>query len=182
MLNFTRRYLALLIVPAALLLASCASGQPADPAPAQAIESPTPAALVRVSGGQGVVAQAALLQVTTTPTPEPSPTPTLMPLEARADTIVWWPSAMWPPAESPANIALDAQVAAFEALHERSVQLRPRRLEGTGGIMSSLRTASVAAPSALPDVALLPRESSGGGRRDRPDLSVGRPATRHAHP
>ncbi len=97
---------------------------------------------------------------TATPTLPPAPTPTISPTPAatRPDIILWWPAALYPPAGSPAEDMLLQQLDEFRASQDRSLLLRVKRLEGTGGIMSTLRHASGVAALVLPDLVLLPRE------------------------
>lgn len=55
-------------------------------------------------------------------------------------------------------MVLRAQIEDFQNAHGLLVQWRAKRLNGAGGIMSTLRTASAVAPGALPDLVLLRRE------------------------
>ncbi|MBN2471404.1 MAG: extracellular solute-binding protein [Anaerolineae bacterium] len=99
-------------------------------------------------------------QPTATPSPtlEASPTaPPAMPGTPRPDLVVWWPAELMPAAESAAGDALLTVLETYRTENDLSLQLRVKRLTGTGSIMSTLRTASHVAPAALPDVALLSR-------------------------
>ncbi|NPV66211.1 MAG: extracellular solute-binding protein [Anaerolineae bacterium] len=106
-------------------------------------------------------AQLAAGQTAPTPTATPIPaTPASTPAPAltRPEIVLWWPVTLYPAAGSPAEEALLSQLDAFRASYNRSLLLRVKRLEGVGGIMSTLRNASSVAPLALPDLVLLPRE------------------------
>jgi len=87
-------------------------------------------------------------------TPATTPTPAL----TRPEITVWWPAALSPAAGSPAEAVLLSQLDDFRATQNRSLLLRVKRLDGVGGIMSTLRNASSVAPLAVPDLVLLPRE------------------------
>lgn len=108
-------------------------------------------------------AQLAAGQTASTPTPTAPPIPatsagTPTPALTRPEITLWWPAMLYPAAGSPAEETLLSQLDEFRTSYNRSLLLRVKRLEGTGGIMSTLRNASSVAPLALPDLVLLPRE------------------------
>lgn len=96
--------------------------------------------------------------VTPSPTPQPSPTPLPpTPVTSRPGLVVWWPTELMPAPDSVAGGAILTVLETYRAENDLSLQLRVKRLIGTGSIMSTLRTADNVAPAALPDVALLSR-------------------------
>ncbi len=97
---------------------------------------------------------------TATPSPAPAPSPTPLPptpAPSRPGLVVWWPAELMPAADSAAGNALLTVLETYRAENDLSLQLRVKRLTGTGSIMSTLRTANNVAAAALPDVALLSR-------------------------
>ncbi len=102
-----------------------------------------------------------------TPSPEPAPTLTVTPLPLVEETEipvggtvtlnVWVPPQFAPSADSLAGQLLQAQFDAFAA-RRAGVQVvtRVKNVEGPGGIEDTLKTASTAAPLALPDLVALP--------------------------
>lgn len=87
------------------------------------------------------------------PTPEPSPTPA-GPVSLR----LWLPPAFDPDSGTPAGNILQSQINAFVDEHpDIRIEVRVKGLEGPGGILDSLTTASAAAPLTLPDIVALPR-------------------------
>jgi ABC-type glycerol-3-phosphate transport system substrate-binding protein len=92
----------------------------------------------------------------------PSPTPEVPP---RVITI-WWPDTLATPDNEAARAVLDAQTADFVAAHDNvEVQIRLKTTEGAGSIMSTLRTASGVAPTALPTLTLVQRRDLVSARR-----------------
>ncbi len=137
----------------ALLLGACASPLATPAEPASTAESAV-TTIINVSNtsSQTILAQQAV------PTATPGPMPTPLSSDTRADVSVWWPAEIYPAVDTPAYDVLTAQLDNFGSTSEMTLQVRQRRLEGPGGIMSTLRTASLVASSALPDLVLLPRE------------------------
>lgn len=70
---------------------------------------------------------------------------------------LWVPPQFDPAAGTPGGTALANRLAAFSAETGVQVDVRLKALEGAGGMLESLTTASAAAPLALPDLALLSR-------------------------
>jgi ABC-type glycerol-3-phosphate transport system substrate-binding protein len=96
--------------------------------------------------------------VTLIPTVVPSPSP-----EATADgprkLKIWLPEPFAPPNNKEASILLADQIDSFQATQaDLIVEARLKKASDVGGIMNTLRTASVVAPGALPDLTLLRRE------------------------
>lgn len=72
---------------------------------------------------------------------------------------VWWPDELIAPEDEDAFELLIDQTEDFAATQDNTeVVLRMKRVGTTGGIMSTLRTASVVAPNALPTVTLVRRQ------------------------
>lgn len=103
-----------------------------------------------------------------TSTPEPptvapslvAPTETPVATEVGPQRLtVWWPEPLAPLDNETAAEVLSEQLSAFQRETSNvSVELRLKRVEDVGGIMSTLRTASAVAPGALPDLTLLRRD------------------------
>jgi multiple sugar transport system substrate-binding protein len=85
----------------------------------------------------------------------PSAEPTL---DSRALLRVWVPPQFDPNAGTPAGEMFKARLQAFEDEHPGTqVEVRVKALDGPGGLLDSLVTASAAAPGALPDLVALSR-------------------------
>lgn len=130
-------YLRLLAVCLVGLLAACApqSAQPAEVTVTESIGTPTLAP----------------------PTSSADVTP-----EATAFTPmtldIWWPEPLAPIDNQDAADLLSEQISAFQAAnHDVTVEFRLKKAQDVGGIMSTLRAASLVAPGALPDLTLLRR-------------------------
>lgn len=79
---------------------------------------------------------------------------------------VWWPDVL-ASLESDAYAILTEQTEAFvESESNVNMRSRLRRVGEPGGIMSTMRSASVVAPGALPDVTLLRRSDLIAAQRD----------------
>ncbi|GAB4522925.1 MAG: hypothetical protein Fur0018_05250 [Anaerolineales bacterium] len=89
---------------------------------------------------------------TATPAPKPSPTPDSTPI-----TLTIWISPDFDPAaDNPAGKILREHLAYYERRRTNvQVNVRVKALEGEGGIINSLITASAAAPDALPALVLV---------------------------
>jgi ABC-type glycerol-3-phosphate transport system substrate-binding protein len=75
------------------------------------------------------------------------------------ELTIWWPDALISPENDEALDLLQEQTEAFAETQENTeVVLRLKRVGTTGGIMSTLRTASVVAPGALPTITLVRRQ------------------------
>jgi ABC-type glycerol-3-phosphate transport system substrate-binding protein len=124
------RLLGVLLLIAALLPA-CANISPPPPAatPLRVAASPAP-----------------------TTSPAPSPTP-----EGPLALRVWLPPQLDPAANTPAGRLLRQRLDEYATRRGVVVEVRIKALDGAGGLLDSLTTASAAAPEALPDLAALPR-------------------------
>ncbi|MCC7448273.1 MAG: extracellular solute-binding protein [Anaerolineae bacterium] len=128
------------VLAMALLFASCSVPDVASPTP-----RPTPtrilSSFVSDTGGAPAVATPAV-----TPTSDPG------------IVLIWWPAVLYPTDEtSGAARILREQVAGYAATHTRTIQIRPKRGDGIGGIYQTLHSGAVAAPGAMPDLTLLRR-------------------------
>ena len=96
---------------------------------------------------------------TATPTTTPPPTPRVTLTPAGPLTMqVWLPPQFAPIAGSTAGNLLQARLDDFVAQQKNlRIQVRVKPLDGPGGLLDSLTTASAAAPLALPDLIALPR-------------------------
>lgn len=75
------------------------------------------------------------------------------------ELVIWWPEPLAPLDNETAAEVLSEQLTAFQRDQANVVvDFRLKRVEETGGIMSTLRTANAVAPGALPDLTLLRRE------------------------
>ncbi len=73
--------------------------------------------------------------------------------------VVWLPDTILPPDNPQVSDTLLAQIKAFdEAEPLINVRVRRKKAQDIGGVLATLRSAAVVAPSALPDVALMRRE------------------------
>ncbi len=128
----------------ALLLAACGTPGSATRTPA-VVQYPSliPARLASPTGSGPVATAAATIQATATA--EASP------------ILVWWPSALYPADGSPAAKVLQDEIENYQASRTRSVTIRVKRSDGLGGIYQTLRSGSIAAPSAMPDLAIMRR-------------------------
>lgn len=118
----------------ATLLAAC--GAPMTPSP-----TPSPQPVVSPTVPQ--------------PTRTPTPTPPVQPLVV---TLTLWVPEEFNPyeEESPAADLLSQRLADFNGLDPTlQVQVVVKKAQGRGGLLDFLRTASVAAPSVLPDLIVL---------------------------
>jgi multiple sugar transport system substrate-binding protein len=88
-----------------------------------------------------------------TAAPPPSPTP-----ERPQVLRLWVPPQFDPAGSSEAGQVLQARLREFQALQpEVLLEVRVKALEGPGGMLDTLTTASAAAPAALPDLVAVPR-------------------------
>jgi len=88
------------------------------------------------------------------------------PTEAPPPSLVVWLPDRLTPLDSPALARLREQTQAFTEASGISVELRLKRVGDVGGIMATLRSASIAAPAALPDLTLLRRQDLLSAERD----------------
>ncbi len=105
-----------------------------------------------------------------TPTMDPSPTvnaATPLPTEVPEPTpsgpvtlTIWLPPEFDPLNGSPAGQVLKDRLEVFTKRRSTiNIETRLKAVEGPGGIIDTLRTAGAAAPSALPDLVLLPHNT-----------------------
>jgi len=79
--------------------------------------------------------------------------------------VVWLPDRLTPP-DSAALASLRQQTEDFTEASGIAIELRLKRVTDVGGIMATLRSASIAAPSALPDLTLLRHQDLLSAERD----------------
>lgn len=141
--------MAAICLAAALLLAGC------DQVQIPGIEIPgisNPAA--------SPTATETIQQPTATDAPQESPTPQASPSPATLTLRLWLPPEFDPEQETPAGELLMERLEEFQSRRPNvRVEVRIKPVEGPGGIINTLTTASAAAPLALPDVVALPRRS-----------------------
>lgn len=118
--------------------------------------------LVALSGcSPQLETQNAAVEVSATSTIQAAPTPTTPTLSvepAIQTLVVWIPERLSRVDDENAAALLDAQIREFEAAQANvQVELRRKRSQEAGGILATLRSASLVAPGALPDITLLPR-------------------------
>ncbi len=96
--------------------------------------------------------------------PTPAPSPSVAPAteeptpEGPVTLTVWWPEPLAPIDNQDAADLLSEQISAFQAANrDLTIEFRLKKAQDVGGIMSSLRAASLVAPGALPDLTLLRR-------------------------
>lgn len=106
--------------------------------------TPSPTDLVLPSATGTVVAEAA----TVTPTPAPTAPDTI---------LIWWPGSLYPTANSPAARVLRDQLDAYRTLNAKTISIRVKRDDGLGGILETLQSGSLVAPSTMPDLTLMRR-------------------------
>lgn len=71
---------------------------------------------------------------------------------------IWWPEPLAPIDNQDAADLLSEQISAFQAANrDITVEFRLKKAQDAGGIMSTLRSANLVAPGALPDLTLLRR-------------------------
>ena len=81
------------------------------------------------------------------------------PQELQRGLNVWLPPQFEPNSEQlPARLLSDRLQAFYEQFPNLPIEVRIKAEEGPGGMLEALSTASEAAPLALPDLVLLPRE------------------------
>lgn len=88
----------------------------------------------------------------TEPLPSPTPTPPL-PGPLITTLTIWLPEDLSPYRDEAGADLLAGRLADFGAAHpDLQVQVVIKKSRGRGGVLDFLRTASVAAPSVLPDL------------------------------
>ncbi len=84
-------------------------------------------------------------------------TPTPLP-EGPVKLTIWLPPTLSPISDDPAGSLLQKRLEEFQNRNlEVIIETRVKAVEGPGGLLDSLTTASAAAPAALPDLVALPR-------------------------
>jgi len=93
------------------------------------------------------------------PTAAPSPSPTMDETPSGPVTLrVWVPPQFDPEADTPVGNLLRSRLEDFGSRRpDVKIEVRVKAVDGPGGLLDSLTTASAAAPLALPDVVALPR-------------------------
>jgi ABC-type glycerol-3-phosphate transport system substrate-binding protein len=97
---------------------------------------------------------------TASPTGQPAQTdaPPPTPVAGPPVLTVWLPPQFDPSADTPSGRLLRERLAAFvEANPGVQLQTRVKALDGAGGLLETLSTASAAAPDAMPSLIALPR-------------------------
>jgi len=85
------------------------------------------------------------------------PTPTLAPA-GPVKLSIWLPSSFSPISDDPAANLLQKRLEEFQSRNlDVIIETRVKAVDGPGGLLDSLTTASAAAPAALPDLVALPR-------------------------
>lgn len=73
--------------------------------------------------------------------------------------VVWWPDVLAPPEDDVTTALLSRDIEAFSDSQDSvEIDFRRRRTQDVGGIVSTLRTANLVAPGALPDLTLVRRD------------------------
>ncbi len=92
----------------------------------------------------------------TAPPPSPTPTAPRLPGPLITTLTLWLPEELNPYGDEPGADRLSGRLADFGAAHpDLQVQVIIKKSRGRGGLLDFLRTASVAAPSVLPDLVVL---------------------------
>lgn len=93
-------------------------------------------------------------------TPEPNATLTVVATSvAQTRLVIWVPPQFDPGLDTKAAALLIQRLDAFETIHpDVVVEVRVKTVDGRGGLLDSLSTASSAAPKALPAIVLLSSE------------------------
>lgn len=95
------------------------------------------------------------IEPTTSAWVEPTPTP--LP-DGPIKLSIWLPSTLSPISDDPAGSLLQKRLEEFQSRNlDIIIETRVKAIEGPGGLLDSLTTASAAAPAALPDLVALPR-------------------------
>jgi len=114
------------------------------------------------------------ISIETTATPSPTPSlpvegsETVAPMEDEVHQItLWLPPVFDPENGSPEGNLLKQQLQTFSEDHpEITVNVRIKATSGSGGLLDSLTTASLAATSVLPGILILPRADFETAARD----------------
>jgi ABC-type glycerol-3-phosphate transport system substrate-binding protein len=108
------------------------------------------------------------LPLPSTPTQTPPPSLTVSPTDSPTNpeptgpvTIqIWLPPQFDPASESPEGVLLNTRLDEFATRRsDLEIETRIKNVDGFGGILDTLSTASSAAPNAMPDLVALPRHA-----------------------
>lgn len=103
--------------------------------------------------------QSATAVLDPTPTPDTSGALPATPEVQAITLVVWLPDTVVPPDDMQISSILFDQIEAFDDANPMvNVEIRRKRSQDVGGILSTMRAAASVAPGALPDVTLLRRE------------------------
>jgi ABC-type glycerol-3-phosphate transport system substrate-binding protein len=99
-----------------------------------------------------------LATATSIPTETPLPSVVETTPEAPVELSVWLPEPLAPPNNQAAALILESQIENFQAA-EPGIQIttRLKQVDGAGGLLATLLSASNVAPAALPDLTLIRR-------------------------
>jgi len=86
-------------------------------------------------------------------TPTPTPTEALAPPKTLR---VWLPASLAPEANPHAYKLLDERIHAFANNNNLAVEIRIKPLDGPSGMLTTLHSARMVAPNAVPDIVLFP--------------------------
>ncbi|MFN8527769.1 MAG: extracellular solute-binding protein [Anaerolineae bacterium] len=142
-----------------VMTAACTSLMLPDNAPTLT-QFPTGAAETaeRTPEGGSAAGQTVALIATAPIVDQLSGTPTGIPAAAPITLRVWLPESLAPVENGNAAELLSEQISGFLSLNpDVLLDLRLKRPSDVGGILSTLRTASIVAPDALPDLTLMRR-------------------------
>jgi ABC-type glycerol-3-phosphate transport system substrate-binding protein len=116
--------------------------------------APTPAAEDGITTELILTSTSVIITPEVTEIPVPEPPPTEPPR-----IIIWWPETLAPLNNEEAAAILAGHIADYErSVNGINVEIRLKQAQDVGGIIETLRTASVVAPDALPDLTLIQRE------------------------
>lgn len=106
-----------------------------------------------------IVTEAAIPEATVAVAVQPAATPAPQTTaEVPQELNIWWPENLAPLDNETAAEILSEQLSAFQRENSSIVvDFRLKQVGDVGGILSTLRTAAVVAPGALPDITLLQR-------------------------
>lgn len=75
-----------------------------------------------------------------------------------ADALtIWWPSSLYPAVDTTAQALLDQHRLRYAEQTGITINIRVKRVEGAGGIYSTLRNAAIVAPANVPDLIIIRR-------------------------
>src|SRR5260221_2258701 len=72
--------------------------------------------------------------------------------------LIWWLAGLYPTQKSPAASVIAGQLNGYQKATGTTVTIRVKRNDGVGSIYETLSSGSVAAPSVMPDLALMRRD------------------------